>query len=141
MSTKPGVTSSPLASISSPALPDSFPTATIRPSFTATSASRKAAPVPSATLPPRTVRSNVFAMFAAPDLPKSTARFPGSAPSDGRIPSSPASIRIGVGPRAAAVEGHDAQDEAQVVPPAAVGKGVDAHVEEQTGNQREQRNV
>ena len=68
MSTKPGVTSRPLASISSAPLPDTLPTAAILPSFTATSASRSAAPVPSATVPPRTTRSNSVAMFVSPGL-------------------------------------------------------------------------
>src|SRR5690349_18300946 len=66
MSTKPGVTSKPLPSISSGALPMTFPMAVILPSFTAISASCKGAPVPSATVPPRTTRSNCFVMVASP---------------------------------------------------------------------------
>src|ERR1044072_1112715 len=66
MSTKPGVTRRPLASISSVALPETLPTAAILPSFTAMSAWWRAAPVPSATGPPRTIRSKSFAMVASP---------------------------------------------------------------------------
>src|SRR5882672_4687145 len=68
MSTKPGVTSRPLASISSAALPDTLPMAAILPSFTAMSASCSAAPVPSARVPPRTTRSKSVAMFFFPRL-------------------------------------------------------------------------
>src|SRR3981081_561122 len=68
MSTKPGVTRKPLASISSAPLPDILPTVVILPSFTATSASCRAAPVPSARVPPRTTRSNSVAMFVSPGL-------------------------------------------------------------------------
>jgi len=57
MSTKPGVTILPRASISSAPEPLMAPTAAIRPSFTATSASRPGAPEPSITVPPRITRS------------------------------------------------------------------------------------
>src|SRR5947207_7463968 len=58
MSTKPGVTNRPLASISSLPVPATVPTTAILPSFNATSASRVPEPVPSATVPPRTTTSN-----------------------------------------------------------------------------------
>src|SRR5882757_8971939 len=72
MSTKPGVTSRPLASISSAPAPATLPTAAILPSFTATSASRIPVPVPSATVPPRTTRSNA-AILDPPRLPQCNA--------------------------------------------------------------------
>src|SRR5688572_1128688 len=58
MSTKPGVTSRPSASMTRVASPVTGPTTTMTPSFTATSAVRAGAPVPSMTVPLRTIRSN-----------------------------------------------------------------------------------
>src|SRR5579859_3737625 len=58
MSTNPGVTSNPRASISSTPLPDTSPIPTTTPSRTATSACTGAEPDPSCTVPPRTTRSN-----------------------------------------------------------------------------------
>ena len=57
MSTKPGVTSLPVASMVSRASPGTSPTMLMRPSSMATSARRAGAPVPSITLPPRMRRS------------------------------------------------------------------------------------
>ena len=57
MSTKPGVTSLPVASMVSRASPAAVPTLLMRPSSMATSARRAGAPVPSITLPPRMRRS------------------------------------------------------------------------------------
>src|SRR5262245_51462001 len=167
MSTKPGVTSRPLASISSAAPPDTLPTVAILPSFTAMSASRRVAPVPSASVPPRTTRSKSFAMSLLPEGRKLNAKASRAhadrrtkrivvrplrdrcvviehhaadgAPAAALPPPTP--IGVAVGARAASVKGHHADDKAQVVPPTAVGIGVDADVEEQTGDQREQRNV
>ena len=57
---KPGVTSFPVASISSAASPTMVAaTFTMRPFVTATSATRAGAPVPSTTVPPRISRSNI----------------------------------------------------------------------------------
>jgi len=57
-SMKPGATTSPIASITDFALaPSRPPTATMRPSCTATSASKRGAFVPSTTVPPRIRRS------------------------------------------------------------------------------------
>jgi hypothetical protein len=70
MSTKPGVTIWPLASISSRPEPAIFPTSAMRPSRTATSASRGAEPVPSITDPLRTTRSKAWAM----SIPEVAAR-------------------------------------------------------------------
>jgi hypothetical protein len=53
MSTKPGVTSLPVASITSVAVPSHAPTSTMRSPTMATSARRPGAPVPSITVPPR----------------------------------------------------------------------------------------
>ena len=58
-STKPGVTSSPSASISRWPVPVTSPTSTIRPSSTATSARRGGRPVPSTTVPPRITSSAI----------------------------------------------------------------------------------
>src|SRR4051812_49266694 len=59
MSTKPGVTSSPLASITSRASPSTDgPTSTMTPSCTATSPTNRARPVPSTIVPPVIFRSN-----------------------------------------------------------------------------------
>src|SRR5215475_11641828 len=58
MSTKPGVTSSPSASSTRRAGPDTRPSSAMRPSASATSAVRAGAPVPSTTVPPRITRSN-----------------------------------------------------------------------------------
>src|SRR6185312_651807 len=58
MSTKPGVTSLPFASISSAPLPATSPTAAMRLPVIPTSASTGARPVPSMTVPPRMTRSN-----------------------------------------------------------------------------------
>src|ERR1700681_267352 len=57
MSTKPGVTSRPRASISSPPAPETVPIAAIRPPAIATAAPNGVPPVPSATVPPRITRS------------------------------------------------------------------------------------
>src|SRR6185503_7936528 len=57
MSTIPGSTSLPRASIASRASPRSWPTAEMRPFATATSALRGAAPLPSTRVPPRITRS------------------------------------------------------------------------------------
>jgi hypothetical protein len=53
MSTKPGVTSRPVASMVSPASPESGDrdTSTITPSFTAMSPTKRASPVPSTIVP------------------------------------------------------------------------------------------
>src|SRR5690349_5996320 len=59
MSTKPGVTSAPSASISRVAVSSIWPTATIVPSDTPTSAVRLGSPVPSMSVPPRMIRSNI----------------------------------------------------------------------------------
>src|SRR5439155_21723294 len=59
MSTKPGVTSAPSASISCRPLPATRPTAVIIPSVMATSAVRASTPVPSTTVPPRMTRSSI----------------------------------------------------------------------------------
>src|SRR5262245_51455793 len=57
MSMKPGATTRSVASIVRSARADTSPTATMRPSFTATSARSPGAPVPSTTVPPRMTRS------------------------------------------------------------------------------------
>src|SRR5438270_9642998 len=57
MSTKPGVTSAPSASISSRPRPSTRPTSVMMPSVIPTSAVRADAPVPSTTVPPRITRS------------------------------------------------------------------------------------
>src|SRR3954451_12367717 len=57
MSTKPGVTSAPSASMVRRAAPSTAPTSVTRPSVIATSAVRAGAPVPSTTVPPRITRS------------------------------------------------------------------------------------
>src|SRR3954447_3418124 len=57
MSTNPGVTSAPSASIVSRASPVTCPTSVITPSVMATSAVRAGAPLPSTTVPPLTTRS------------------------------------------------------------------------------------
>src|SRR5829696_7409935 len=60
MSTKPGVTTWPVASMVSAASPSTPPprrTSTMTPSFTATSPSKRSAPVPSTIVPPRITRS------------------------------------------------------------------------------------
>src|SRR5215472_2376023 len=114
------------------------------------SASRRAAPVPSASVPPRTTRSKSFAMSLLPEGRELNAKA-SRAHADrrpkriavrarGALPTH-TPVGVAVGARAAAIEGHDADDKAHVVPPAAVGIGVDADVEEQTGDQREERNV
>src|SRR5882724_11808807 len=59
MSTKPGVTRRPAASISSRPRPRPRPTSAMRPSWTATSPSNASRPVPSTTLPLRMTRSNM----------------------------------------------------------------------------------
>src|SRR6476661_2403308 len=68
MSTKPGVTTRPVAAMSStasPSSPESSPvrlrTSTIRPSLTPMSARYRSAPVPSTTVPPVILRSNIVA--------------------------------------------------------------------------------
>src|SRR6476659_247423 len=68
MSTKPGVTTRPVASMvsaASPSSPGSSPvrlrTSTIRPSLTPMSARYRSAPVPSTTVPPVIFRSNIVA--------------------------------------------------------------------------------
>src|SRR5580704_17761493 len=58
MSTKPGVTKAPPASISRRPLPSTEPTSAIRPSLMATSAVRTGPSLPSTTVPPRITRSN-----------------------------------------------------------------------------------
>src|SRR5437588_2684999 len=63
MSTNPGVTSRPSASISRRAGPSTRPTSVMRPPDTATSAVRAGPPVPSTTVPPLITRS---CMPAAP---------------------------------------------------------------------------
>src|SRR5688572_21021958 len=67
MSTKPGVTRSPSASMVRAAVPAGrsgpSPTATITPPRTATSAGRAGAPVPSSTAPPFTSRSKSVTWF------------------------------------------------------------------------------
>src|SRR3954454_15440819 len=57
MSTQPGVTRSPPASIVRVAVPRASPTPPIRSPSIATSARRRGAPVPSTTVPPRMIRS------------------------------------------------------------------------------------
>src|SRR5512134_2706176 len=57
MSTQPGATILPVASISSLPGPTSAPTLLISPPSIATSAVRRAVPVPSTTVPPRMTRS------------------------------------------------------------------------------------
>src|SRR5438445_6940255 len=52
-----GQTQSPDASTSRPPRPPTAPTALIRPAATATSATRRGAPLPSITVPPRITRS------------------------------------------------------------------------------------
>src|SRR5207244_3694457 len=54
---KPGQMQSPDASTSRPPRPPTAPTALIRPAATATSATRRGAPLPSITVPPRITRS------------------------------------------------------------------------------------
>src|SRR6516162_505585 len=66
MSTKPGVTSLPLASISSAPAPATLPTSTILPPATAMSASKPGAPVPSITTLLRITRSKAVVMAALP---------------------------------------------------------------------------
>src|SRR3954466_9011557 len=65
MSTKPGVTSNPSASIVRAASSAMAPISVMRPSRTPTSAVRAGAPVPSTTLPPRIRRSSVEAIERA----------------------------------------------------------------------------
>ena len=72
MSTKPGVTSRPSASIVRAAVASTLPTSVMTPSSIATSAVRAGAPVPSTTVPPR-MTSGVPAHAVAPFCP---ARFP-----------------------------------------------------------------
>src|ERR1700679_14010 len=60
MSTNPGVTDRPRASISSAPEPVTVPTAAILPSLTATSASNGVPPLPSMTVPPRMTTSYVW---------------------------------------------------------------------------------
>src|SRR5579884_3720795 len=82
MSTNPGVTRHPSASISREPVPSTrpfpaVPTATTTPSLTATSAVRAGAPVPSTPFPPRTTRS--YSAIGAPhqvlaDLPQPPGR-------------------------------------------------------------------
>ena len=70
MSTKPGVTSAPSASITRPALPFSLPTAAIRSPCTATSARTGSAPVPSTSVPFRIRTSQAMlppALIESPD--------------------------------------------------------------------------
>src|SRR5688500_12399425 len=64
MSTNPGVTSAPSASIVRFAAPSPCPTATIVPPAIATSAVRAGPPVPSMTVPPRTTRSCMAGLSA-----------------------------------------------------------------------------
>src|SRR2546423_5026633 len=59
MSTKPGVTSAPSGSVSRVAVSSIWPTAAIFPSTTPTSAVRRGSPVPSMSVPPRMIRSNI----------------------------------------------------------------------------------
>src|SRR5260370_15984508 len=63
MSTKPGATTRPDASIVRAAGSSLSPMATMRPSRIPTSASRRAAPVPSMTLPPAIFMSSMVATF------------------------------------------------------------------------------
>src|SRR5882757_26422 len=78
MSTQPGATNSPDASTSRCPRPSTFPTTATFPSRTATSASRNGAPVPSATIPPRTTRSKSCVLTITPphrrSLPPSDPR-------------------------------------------------------------------
>src|SRR5580658_8472900 len=57
MSTQPGVTSKPSASMVRVAPPSTCPTSVMRPPSTATSACRASAPVPSTSVPPLMIRS------------------------------------------------------------------------------------
>src|SRR5690349_24909696 len=68
MSTNPGVTRRPSASISRSAEPSTRPTSVTMPSSIATSAVRAGAPVPSTTVPPRMITSCSL-MFSAPVAP------------------------------------------------------------------------
>src|SRR5258706_13544577 len=68
MSTIPGSTSLPRASIVARAAPTSAPTALIRSPSTATSAARGAAPVPSTRVPPRITRSCMTSLPCAAPL-------------------------------------------------------------------------
>src|SRR4030095_2419101 len=61
MSTKPGVTQAPWASMRSRAARVIRPTSTIRPSWIATSAPNGAAPLPSTTVPPSISQSSILA--------------------------------------------------------------------------------
>src|SRR4051812_15987192 len=61
MSTKPGVTRAPSASISRSPRSSMSPTATTLPPATPTSAVRGGAPVPSTTVPPRMISSSISA--------------------------------------------------------------------------------
>ncbi len=63
MSTNPGVTAKPSASIFCRAGPDARPTSTIRPSTTATSAVSAGPPVPSTTVPPVINKSYISRPF------------------------------------------------------------------------------
>src|SRR6476469_6659962 len=63
MSTNPGVTSAPAASISRRPVPSTAPTSAITPSLMATSAVRDARPVPSTSAPPRITSSLVMHPF------------------------------------------------------------------------------
>src|SRR5580704_1170901 len=66
MSTKPGVTDSPSPSSSSLPRPDTLPTAAMVPSFTATSPTNGAPPLPSMIVPPLITMSNSLAMSPIP---------------------------------------------------------------------------
>src|SRR3954452_16421947 len=66
MSTNPGVTSLPRASISSAPLPKTLPTSMMRPPPTAMTPSPSSPPSPSAMLPPRITRSGFCAITFRP---------------------------------------------------------------------------
>src|SRR5436305_15288238 len=68
MSTKPGATSLPLASISSLPFAETLPTSVMQPPEIATSASNNSPPLPSAMVPPRITRSGVEVMASIPVL-------------------------------------------------------------------------
>ena len=71
MSTKPGVTDRPSASISSAPLPVTAPTASILPSLIATSPMKGVPPLPSMIVPPRITMSCMLATVFPPAIPAS----------------------------------------------------------------------
>src|SRR3954470_4854116 len=78
MSTNPGVTSAPAASIDSRDPVVSFPISTIVPSRIPTSADRPGVPKPSITVPPRKTRSSMAQLFSIEGAPKERERAAGN---------------------------------------------------------------